>query len=67
MFRPLLNEGHLPSIIASYLLYCPSARTHLSSYKDAPAGRAVQPPTAGKVTALPHLGGLHHEYGRLAA
>ena len=63
----VLNERHLRRIIASYLRYYHAARTHLSLDKDAPDGRAVQPPTAGKVVALPHLGGLHHEYVRLAA
>jgi len=58
----VLNEGHLRRIIASYLAYYHSARTHLSLDKDAPDGRAVQPPNAGKVVGLPHLGGLHHEY-----
>jgi len=63
----VLNEQHLRRIIASYLRYYHSARTHLSSDKDAPDGRAVQSPDAGEVVALPHLGGLHHEYVRLAA
>ena len=64
----VLNEQHLRPILASYLRYYHAARTHLSLDKDAPDGRAVQPPDTGKVVApLPHLGGLHHEYVRLAA
>ena len=63
----VLNEWHLRRIIASYLGYYHSARTHLSLDKDAPEGRAVQLPHTCKVAALPHLGGLHHEYVRLAA
>ena len=63
----VLNEQHLRRIIASYLRYYHGARTHLSLDKDAPDGRAVQPPDAGEVVALPHVGGLHHEYVRLAA
>ena len=63
----VLNEHHLRRIIASYLSYYHAARTHLSLDKDAPNGRAVHPPDAGKVVALPHLGGLHHEYVCLAA
>jgi len=63
----VLNEQQLRRIIASYLRYYHAARTHLSLEKDAPDGRGVQPPDAGKVVALPHLGGLHHEYVRLAA
>jgi len=62
----VLNEQHLRRIIASYLRYYHAARAHLSLEKDAPDGRAAQPPAAGKVVALPHLGGLHHEYVRLA-
>jgi transposase InsO family protein len=63
----LLNEQHLRRIIASYLRYYHGARTHLPLEKDAPDARAVQPPDRGKVVALPHVGGLHHEYVRLAA
>jgi len=63
----VLNEQHLRRIIAAYLRYYHAARTHLSLDKDAPDGRAVQQPSTGKVVALPHLGGLHHEYVRLAA
>ena len=63
----VLNEQHLRRIIGAYLRYYHTARTDLSLEKDAPEGRRVQPPTAGRVVALPHLGGLHHEYARLAA
>ncbi len=63
----VLNEQHLRRLISSYLRYYHAARTHLSLEKDAPEGRRVQPPAAGRVVALPHLGGLHHEYVRLAA
>jgi transposase InsO family protein len=63
----VLNEQHLRRTIASYLRYYHAARTHLSLDKDAPNGRPIQLPAAGNVVALPHLGGLHHEYVRLAA
>jgi hypothetical protein len=63
----VLNEQHLRQIIACYLRYYHAARTHLSLEKDAPDGRAIQPPTAGTVVAVPHIGGLHHEYVRRAA
>ena len=63
----VLNQQPLLRIIASYLRYCHSVQTHLSLEKHAPEGRRVQPPDAGKVVALPHLGGLHHEYIRFAA
>ena len=63
----VLNEQHLRRVIASYLRYYHAARTHLLLNNDAPDGRAAQSPDAGKVIALPHLGGLPHEYVRLAA
>jgi len=63
----VLNEQHLRRIIGSYLRYYHAARTHLTLEEDAPDGPAVQPPDRGKVVALPHVGGLHHQYVRLAA
>jgi hypothetical protein len=33
----------------------------------APVPRPVAPPTAGRVIAIPQVGGLHHRYGRRAA
>ena len=41
-------------------------RTHLSLDKDCPDARPFQPPTRGKVIAIPQAGGLHHRYERLA-
>jgi hypothetical protein len=35
--------------------------------KDTPVSRAVSPPTAGRIVALPQVGGLHHRYERIAA
>ncbi len=63
----VLNERHLRRLLDSYLRYCHTARTHLSLDKDAPDHRPVQPAHIGKVVALPHVGGLHHQYVRLAA
>ena len=51
----------------SYFRYYHTARTHLSLDKDAPDHRPVQSPEMGKVVAVPHVGGLHHQYVRLAA
>ena len=63
----VLGERHLRRILSSYLTYYHAVRTHLSLDKDAPDHRSVQPSHAGKVVALPHVGGLHHQYVRLAA
>jgi transposase InsO family protein len=63
----VLGERHLRRILSSYLRYYHTARTHLSLDKDAPDHRPVQPAHSGKVVALPHVGGLHRQYVRLAA
>ena len=59
----VFGEQHLRQLLGSYQRYYNDARTHLSLNKDAPASRAVQ--AAGRITAVPHLGGLHHQYVRI--
>jgi hypothetical protein len=63
----VLGAGHLRRILSSYTDYYNGTRTHLSLYKDAPEGRTAQPPERGRVTATAQVGGLHHEYVRMAA
>jgi len=63
----VFNECHLRRILSSYLRYYLGARTHLSLDKQCPDPRPIQPSDKGNVIALPHIGGLHHEYRRLAA
>jgi transposase InsO family protein len=63
----VLGEEHLRRILSRYAGYYNRTRTHLSLYKDSPEERAIQPPEQGAVTELEHMGGLHHEYVRLAA
>ena len=63
----VLGERHLKRILAGYLDYYHRARTHLSLEKDAPYGRAVQPCEQGRVVERSRVGGLHHEYLRMAA
>jgi hypothetical protein len=61
------NERSLRRYLRQYLAYYHEWRTHLSLDKDAPVPRAVHPPTCGTIVQVPHLGGLHHHYERLAA
>jgi putative transposase len=63
----VLGERHLRSILARYFDHYRRARTHLSLDKDAPDGRPVELPMAGKIVQFPEIGGLHHRYIRQAA
>jgi hypothetical protein len=63
----ILGERHLKRILSSYVDYYNGTRTHLALDKDAPQGRRVHWPAQGRVVQLPRVGGLHHEYVRLAA
>ncbi len=59
----VLGEGHFRRILKSYASYYNEARTHLSPGKDAPLPRHIR--RFGRITALPILGGLHHQYCRI--
>ena len=63
----IVNENHLRNVLGEYLGYYSEARTHLALGKDSPEARPVEPPEAGRVVALPQVGGLHHRYTRRAA
>jgi transposase InsO family protein len=60
----VLGEAHLRQTLKAYADYYNRIRTHLSLKKDAPLGRPVQ--AIGSLAAIPLLGGLHHEYFRMA-
>jgi transposase InsO family protein len=62
----VLNERHLPRQLRSYFTYYHEARTHLSLAKQCPNPRTVDFPDRRRIVALPHVGGLHHEYRRAA-
>ena len=63
----VFNEAHLRRILREYFDYYNGDRTHLSLEMDAPEGRDVRSPAAGRIVALPRVGGLHRRYDRLAA
>lgn len=63
----VLGERHLKRVLSRYLDYYHRARTHLALEKDAPDVRPIHPRERGTVFELKRVGGLHHEYIRLAA
>jgi transposase InsO family protein len=63
----VLGERHLKRILSSYVDYYNATRTHLSLSKDSPDHRATHLPDRGEVVELNRVGGLHHEYVRMAA
>ncbi len=62
----VLGERHLLRLLRPYVAYYNEDRPHMSLGGDAPVARAVEPPSGGRVVALPRVGGLHHRYSRAA-
>jgi transposase InsO family protein len=62
----VLNEVHLTRILADYFGYYHHSRPHLSLDRNSPTPREVEPPSLGKVIAIPQVGGFHHRYTRAA-
>jgi transposase InsO family protein len=63
----VLGERHLLRLVRAHVVYYNEDRPHMSLEGDAPATRAVEPPSGGHVVALPRVGGLHRRYARRAA
>jgi len=63
----ILGEPLLERILASNAEYYHNERPHLSLEKDTPHGRLIQSPEQGKIVDVKRVGGLHHEYVRMAA
>jgi putative transposase len=63
----VLTAAGLRRVLHEYVTYYSRTRTHLSLNKEAPVPRPIMPPTAGRVIAIPQVGGLHHRYERRAA
>jgi putative transposase len=63
----VVNQRHLDRVLTAYIRYYHRSRTHLGLRKDAPDGRPVLPASAGRILAIPEVGGLHHHYERRPA
>jgi transposase InsO family protein len=59
----VFSEVHLRGVLKMYGSYYNKVRPHLSLYKDAPEFRLTQ--KMGTISAVPILGGLHHQYVRV--
>jgi transposase InsO family protein len=63
----VINAMGLHRILRDYVAYYMRSRTHLALDKDTPCPRPVTPPSAGRIVAIPEVGGLHHRFDRIAA
>jgi len=61
------SEADLSRHLRRFADYYHRSRTHLGLQKDTPEPRPVQAPGAGRIVAIPEVGGLHHRYERRAA
>lgn len=63
----VLGPRHLKRVLTGYVDYYNGVRTHLSLYKDSPDRRPVQSASCGRIVETKMVGGLHHQYMRVAA
>jgi transposase InsO family protein len=63
----ILTAAGLQRLLTTYVEYDERSRTHLALDKDTPLSRAVSSAAAGRIVAIPQVGGLHHRYDRIAA
>lgn len=63
----VFNERCLYRHLQNFVNYDHRSRTHLALEKDRPEPRPVQQPDAGRITAIPEVGGLQHRDERRAA
>jgi putative transposase len=61
------NARGLRRVLNAYVAYYQQSRTHLSLEKDTPIPRPIVARGAGRIVAIPQVGGLHHRYERRAA
>jgi putative transposase len=62
----VLNERHLRRLLRGYVAYYNGSRPHQALENNSPIPREVQPPSRGRIRAVPEVGGLHHRYQRVA-
>jgi transposase InsO family protein len=63
----VFQERCLHQHLKRFIEYYHRSRTHLALEKDTPEPRPIQGPDAGRIIAIPQVGGLHHRYERRAA
>jgi hypothetical protein len=65
----IINERHLRAVLREYVEHYNRARPHRSLELTPPIATAlgIGPATPGRIVSRSILGGLHHEYERLAA
>jgi putative transposase len=63
----VMNAAGLHRVLRDYVAYYMRTRTHLGLDKETPCPRPVTSPSAGRIVAIPEVGGLHHRYDRVAA
>ena len=62
----VLNERYLRRLLRAYVAYYNGSRPHQALENNSPIPREVQPPSGGRLRAVPEVGGLHDRYQRVA-